>query len=83
MTPRTLPEKKIKSARNNKKEDGCIKKIPKKGNVTKSIYVYCRKQLDSFGFDKTRNGQRFMDGFGGKIEPDESKIQGTFLNDFF
>ena len=47
------------------------------------MYVYCRTQLDSFGFDNMRNGQRFMDGFGGKIEPDESKSQGTFLYDFF
>ena len=49
------------------------RKKQKKGNGT------CRKQLDSFGLKKRGIGKGLWDENGGRIEPDESKIQGTLL----
>ena len=48
----------------------------KEGNDT------CRKQLDTFGLKNQGMGKGLWNGNGGRIEPDECKIQGTLLQIF-
>ena len=53
---------------------------PSKNNSTQ--ITIARKQLDSFGLKKRGMGKGLWNGNGGKVEPDESKIQGTYLHFF-